>query len=106
MLPSQITNLIDYVIYYVGDTTSDWFLIKKELINVFPPVLRKNFSKRHHSTKKHILNSFDKEVITYWENTTGNTIWVNPEKLHPENWQPKPKGWGLQEYNEKRRTKI
>lgn len=103
MLTDNLKNKIDFVILYAADETVDWFRIKIELINCFSPKERKNFSRRHFSTKKHILNKFDKEVIEYWEEKTGKKLWINPEKLHPEDWVKKPKGWGLAEINEKRK---
>jgi hypothetical protein len=66
MIPEHLKELIDYVIDYVGDVSDDWFTIKKELVNNFPPRERSRFSRRHFSTKKHILNEFDYAVIDYW----------------------------------------
>lgn len=99
-------KLIDYTILYVADTTNDWFKIKMEIINNFPPKWRGRFSRRHYSTKKHILNSFDWEIINYWEEKTGEKIFIDPNKLHPEDWKPKPRGWKLVEINEQRRRKT
>ena len=106
MIPENLKILIDYTISYVGDATNDWFRIKMEIINNFPPKYRKLFSRRHYSTKKHILNSFDKEVINYWKEKTGIVLWVDPEKLHPENWVQRPKGWRLIEINEQRKKNF
>ena len=102
-IPLALLQIINYGIDYMGTTTYDWFRIKKELVNLFPPGERSRFSRRHYSTKKHILNLFDKSVITYWEKTTGTRLWIDPEKLHPENWVRREQGWGLREFNEKRR---
>jgi len=104
MIPEDLKKLIDYTILYASDT-NDWFKIKMEIINNFPPKQRSLFSRRHYSTKKHILNSFDWEVIKYWENKTGKKLWIDPKKLHPENWIHKPRGWRLVEINEQRKRK-
>lgn len=102
-IPETLLEIIDYAIAYIGTETDDWFRIKKELANLFPPRERSRFSRRHFSTKKHILNSFDKQVINYWEEQTGAKLWVDPEKLHPTDWIQKPHGWALREFNEQRR---
>lgn len=103
MIPNKLKEIIDYVIDYVGNSSNDWFSIKKELVNLFPPKERSRFSRRHYSTKKHLINDFDREVIKYWEQKTGNKLFIDESKLHPNTWQRKPKGWGLVEINEKRR---
>jgi hypothetical protein len=102
-IPPALLQIINYGIEYMGTVTDDWFRIKKELANLFPPEERSRFSRRHYSTKKHILNLFDKSVITYWEKTTGIKLRIDPKKLHPENWVQRKHGWGLREFNEKRR---
>ena len=104
-IPEFLQEHIDYVIEYVGDSSNDWFVIKMEIINRFPPKERSRFSRRHYSTKKHILNSFDYEVINYWKKKTGVDLWIDPNKLHPEDWIQRPKGWGLIAINEERRRK-
>ncbi len=106
MIPEELKKLIDYVIDYVGASTNDWFIIKKELVNLFPPKERSRFSRRHYSTKKHILNEFDYLVIGYWEKKVGTKLIVDEKKLHPKNWAPKMRGWGLKEFNEKRQGKT
>ncbi len=102
-IPEHLLSLIDYVISYVDGASNDWFRIKRELINIFPIKERSRFSKRHDSTRKHILNSFDKAVITYWEKKTGSEIWVDPDKLQPKDWVYRPHGWKLREINEQRK---
>lgn len=100
-IPEHLTKIIDYAISYIGDETDNWFRIKKELVNLFPPSERSRFSRRHYSTKKHIISLFDKLVITYWEEKVNIKLWVDPEKLHPEDWIRRPRGWGLKRFNEK-----
>jgi len=101
-IPKKLRNIIDYTTTYVGKSSKDWFRIKAEIINQFPPKERSRFSRRHYSTKKHILNSFDKEVIEYWESKVGVELWIDPKKLHPENWEQKPHGWALIKLNNER----
>lgn len=106
MIPDDLKKLIDYVVGYVGTASDDWFAIKKEIVNIFPPKDRSRFSRRHYSTKKHVLNDFDYEVIDYWEEKTGVELIIDETKLHPENWKPRPRGWGLQQYNEERQKQA
>jgi hypothetical protein len=103
VIPTHLKEIINYVFDYAHDSSDDWFTIKKEIVNNFPPKERKRFSRRHYSTKKHILNGFDYEVINYWEEKSGKKLFIDEEKLHPTNWEQKPKGWGLQRINEERR---
>lgn len=104
-LSNDIIELINYVIEYVDGETDDWLVIRNELIRIFPPKERSRFSRRHYSTKLPILNDFDEAVIEYWEKKTGDELVIDESKLHPEDWQQKPKGWGLQAYNEARRKR-
>ena len=103
VIPDNLKEIVDYVADYVADSTDDWFLIKRELVNNFPPKERVRFSRRHFSTKKHTINDFDRLVIDYWENLTGNKLSINEDKLHSQNWVQKPKGWGLKKYNDERK---
>ena len=105
-VPTHLKEIIDYTIEFVDGSSNDWFRIKSHIINQFPPKERSRFSRRHFSTKKHILNSFDKEVIKYWEEKTGTELWINPKKLHPENWEQKPHGWALIRFNNERKKKT
>lgn len=105
VIPNELKEIIKYVIDYAGDSSNDWFQVKKELVNLFPPKERTRFSRRHYSTKKHLINDFDREVIKYWENQTGNRLLIDETKLHPESWEQQPRGWGLAVYNERRKQK-
>lgn len=102
-IPESLKEIIDVVIADIDKTCVDWFLIKKTLVNRFPPKERSRFSRRHNSSKKHLLNEFDHKVINYWESQTGTKLVLEPSKLHPTIWNPKSRGWGLIVYNESRR---
>lgn len=102
-IPDSLKVLIDYVISYVDGNSNDWFRIKMEIINRFPPSERSRFSRRHESSRKHVLNSFDRAVINYWENKTGSKLWIDPDKLHPKDWVQRPHGWKICEINEERK---
>jgi hypothetical protein len=103
MLSEKQKKLIYDVIHIVGESSNDWFEIKNQIIFIMPPNERKNFSRRHYSTKKHILNDFDRAVINFWEKETGVKLFIDPEKLHPDDWGRKPRGWALAEINETRK---
>jgi hypothetical protein len=96
---------IEYVAEYVGDSSNDWFTVKKELINCFPRPQRKKFSRRHYSTKLFFINDFERAIIDYWCKITGIELIIDKTKLHPESWERQPRGWGLLIYNEKRKKR-
>lgn len=50
--------------YYKED---NWIVVKKFLLKYLHPDIRKNFTTRHHKTKKHSLNSFEKNIIQYYD---------------------------------------
>lgn len=102
-IPPFLKQRIDEVIGYVGDSTSDYLIIKRQLINNFPTPYRGLFSARHPCTKKHTLNDFDKAVMEYWQKETGVKLELDPEKLHDPGWRQRKKGWALVLLNEQRR---
>jgi hypothetical protein len=104
-IPLNLRERIDAVIGYVGDTTSDYLVVKRQLINNFPTPSRALFSARHPCTKKHILNEFDKAVIWYWQEQTGIRLEVAPEKLHDPEWEHRKKGWALTLLNKERKQR-
>jgi hypothetical protein len=104
VLSEEDLQYVDYVISYVQNSSNDWFLIKKEIMNCYPPKLRKKFSRRHYSTKLFFVNDFEKLIINYWKEKTNIELFIDEKKLHPSSWKRNPKGWGLFIYNEKRKT--
>jgi len=94
---------ITYVASYVQGSVTDWFLLKKIILQGIPGQHRKSIgmSKRHRSTKKMIINDIDREVIDYWELITGVRLWIDPARLHDPNWIYRPKGWALNGGKEK-----
>lgn len=103
LLTTLDIQIMEYVISYVGDSTNDWFKIKKELINCYPRRLRSRFSRRHYSTKLFFVNDFEKEIMKQWTKITGIELFIDSSKLHPATWKRRPQGWGLRVYNEKRK---
>jgi hypothetical protein len=103
MIPKKALEIIDYVISYVGDSSNDWFRIKMEIISRSEPAERGLFSRRSQSNRKQIINSYEGEVITYWESKTGVAIWIDPEKLQADDWVRKYRGDSLKEINETRK---
>lgn len=104
-IPAFLKERINQVIDYVGDTTTDYLIVKRELINNFPTPSRSLFSARHPCTKKHILNAFDTAVMEYWEMQTGMRLRIDPSKLHDPSWEHRKKGWALTLLNEERRKR-
>jgi len=104
-IPAILKQRIDNVIGYVGDTTSDYLVVKRQLINNFPTPSRSLFSARHPCTKKHILNDFDIAVMAYWATQTGVHLQIAPGKLHSPDWHHKKKGWALILINDERKRR-
>lgn len=104
MLTDYMKYRIQFVADYVGNECCDWVRIKREILNSLENEERHLFSKRHNSSKKQIINSFDQEVIHYWKTLTGQDLVVDDEMLHDPSTVFKKKGWGIQEYNRKRQT--
>lgn len=102
-IPNNLLGKIDEVIGYIGTSTTDYLLVKRQLLNVFPSQARSLFSQRHPCTKKHILNSFDEAVIDYWHQKTGIRLFVDKLKMHNPDWSHKKKGWTLYLLNEERK---
>lgn len=96
-LPDYIKERVEYVASYVQGNVTDWFLLKRIILQAIPGQHRKSIglSKRHRSTKKMILNDMDREVIAYWELITGVKLWIDPTRLHDPSWISRPKGWAL-----------
>ena len=102
-IPVNLKQRIDEVADYVGNTTTDYLTVKRQLINNFPSSSRSLFSARHPCTKKHQLNDFDHAVILYWFEQTGIRLRIDQEKLHDPEWEHRKKGWALTLLNEERR---
>jgi len=62
----QIENILELLEelleFYEGD---NWLIVKKYILRYSRPECRKNFSTRHHKSKKHALNDFEKKLINY-----------------------------------------
>jgi hypothetical protein len=100
MIAKNILEKINEVIYIVDGESDDWFKIKKLIVNSLPPKDRKNFTRRHDRTKKSFINDFEREVMEYWAETTGQEIYVNPNKLQPDDWDHfKVRCWRIIEMN-------
>lgn len=102
-IPTTLKERIDEVVEYVGNTTTNYLIVKRQLINNFPSYARNFFSARHPCTKKHQLNEFDLAVIHYWFKQTGLKLEVPVEKLHDPSWKHKKKGWALSLINQSRK---
>ena len=96
-LPDYIKERVEYVASYVQGNVTDWFILKRIILQAIPGQHRKSIglSKRHRSTKKMIVNDMDRAVIEYWELITGVKLWIDPARLHDPSWVSRPKGWAL-----------
>jgi len=102
-IPLSLKEKIEEVAAYIGETTTNYLTVKRQLINNFPSPSRSLFSARHPCTKKHQLNDFDKEVIRYWFELTGVELRIPSEMMHNPEWQHKKKGWALALFNRERK---
>jgi hypothetical protein len=102
-LTAYAKERIEYVASYVQGSVTDWFRLKRIILQGIPGQHRKSIgmSKRHRSTKKMILNDVDHEVIAYWELITGVKLWIDPTRVHDPSWVSRPKGWALNGGKEK-----
>lgn len=98
-----IEKYLNYLFEFIGDET-DWFKIKVQLVNLCPPKVKKLFSRRHYSTKKHTINDFERKVIDYIQTRSDRTLFIDDTKLHDPNWVSRPRGWALCELNRSRKT--
>ena len=72
--------LIDELMeYYVGD---NWLVVKKYILRYSHPNVRKSFTTRHKDTKKHALNSFEKDLIKYCDDTYNIKLKLYEEDTH------------------------
>ena len=54
----------------------------------FKPDLRKKFSKRHHNTKKQILNQFEKDIIEYCKINFNVILELKEDEKHSNTKKP------------------
>lgn len=94
-LPEIVKERIEFVSKYIGTDTSDWLVVKHHISLSLPKTHRGLFSRRHKTTKKQIVNEFDKLVMNYWKQLTGIDLILEPSKIHDPNWVKKPDCWGL-----------
>jgi hypothetical protein len=99
-----ILDKLYYVARYIGDQTTDWFRVKRELLCVLPPKARSFLSKRHKTSKKHFINDLELELIKSWKEITGIQLQVDDSRLHKSSDERPPRYWGLMEYNKKRQA--
>lgn len=100
-LDPTIQNVVHFVLNY-AISTSNWLSVKKEILWRLPISKRKEFSRRHYSSKKHTLNDLEKEIIAYWYDSTGIALTIPADKLHDTSWVRHTSGWGLRKYNRMR----
>ena len=65
-----IDEAIEMVSSYVGQTT-DWMVIKKELLKTLTPADRMYFSTRDPVTKEQRMNTFEIIIAEKWHQKTG-----------------------------------
>jgi hypothetical protein len=76
-----IELLEDLSEYYKGN---DWLIVKKFLLKYLHPDIRKQFTTRHYTSKKHSLNNFEKQVINYYYNIHNIRLELYEKDKHKE----------------------
>lgn len=102
-IPDYILQRLEYVSKYLKGLTNDWLDVKKQLLSLTHCSYRQLFSRRHKTTKKHVLNDLEKAIIVEWKKITGDDLYLSPEKTHDPNWVQKGPGWFLKERRRKER---
>jgi hypothetical protein len=74
-IPEPILEALEEIASYVGDTT-DWMVVKKQVLLAIAPKLRTNFSTRDPKTKKQSFNEFELRVVEWWEQRTGRRLLI------------------------------
>lgn len=96
-----VQDAVHFVLNY-ATSTNNWLSVKKEILWKLPCWKRKEFSKRHYSSKKHIINAFEQQIIDYWYDSTGIALTIPEDKMHDVSWTRHKRGWGLKVYNRMR----
>lgn len=69
-IPESIIAALEEVMTFVGNT-SDWLVVKKQVLKMLPPATRSFFSRRHDKTKKQVPNDMEYAIIEWWHLKTG-----------------------------------
>ena len=59
---------------------NDWLVVKKYILKYLNPKYRKVFSKRNVKTKTHILNSFEIDLINFYEKKFNVRLLLDEDK--------------------------
>ena len=79
---NKIYELIEELLeVYQGN---DWLKVKKYVLKYSHPDIRKYFTTRHHYTKKHTLNDFEKSLIKYCKDTYNQNLFLKKGDTHHE----------------------
>lgn len=52
----------------------DWLIVKKNILRIISPELRKQFSRRHEKTKRQIPNKLEFELMQRWAALTERQV--------------------------------
>jgi len=79
-IDKEILDLIEDLFEFYKD--DDWLTVKKFLCRYLRPDLRKKFSTRNQKSKKHLLNNFEKLIISYCKNKYNRNLILKKEDTH------------------------
>lgn len=80
-IDKKILEELDNYFSYFKDESS-WLKLKKYILKSIKPELRALFSKRHHNTKKHSINDYEKNIIDYCKFKFNIDLVLNEEEKH------------------------
>ena len=79
----KILNLTkEFMEVYSGN---DWLVLKKYVLRYSHPDIRRYFSTRHQKSKKHSLNSFEKNLIEFCYDKYNKRLYLKEDDKHKEN---------------------
>jgi len=81
-----IREINNYFSYFKNE--SSWLKLKKYILKSVNSDLRKKFSKRHHNTKKQILNQFEKDIIEYCKINFNVILELKEDEKHSNTKKP------------------
>lgn len=79
-----VKNKIEELALEIGEVyqENDWLVVKKYILKYLNPKYRSVFSKRNIKTKKHTLNSFEIDLIDFYEKKFNIRLLLDEDKKH------------------------
>ena len=82
MIEEQVLDLIHDIAEFYKE--NNWLTVKKFLVRYSHPEIRRNFSTRHDKTKKHAINTYEQNIINYYEEKYSVRLKLYEKDKHKE----------------------